>query len=76
MMDYIEVLDDVLELHNAILVDDTVKKLPCSVDDFVFENIDLTQTDQIFAGVNTEFAEIIWFYVTNPNNDVNPQINK
>jgi hypothetical protein len=56
--------------------DGTVKKLPCTVDDFVFENIDLTQTDQIFAGVNTEFAEIIWFYVTNPNNDVNPQINK
>ena len=63
--------------QNAFFVfDGTVKKLPCSVDDFVFENIDLTQTDQIFAGVNTEFAEIIWFYVTNPNNDVNPQINK
>jgi hypothetical protein len=46
--------------------DGTVKKLPCTVDDFVFENIDLTQSDQIFAGVNTEFAEIIWFYVTNP----------
>ena len=56
--------------------DGTVKKLPCTVDDFVFENIDLTQTDQIFAGVNTEFAEIIWFYVTNPDNDVDPQINK
>ena len=27
MMDYIEVLDDVLELHNAILVDDAVRKL-------------------------------------------------
>jgi hypothetical protein len=56
--------------------DGTVKKLPCTVDDFVFENLDLTQTDQIFAGVNTEFAEIIWFYVTNPNNDPQPQVNK
>ena len=27
MIDYIEVLDDVLELHNAILVDDAVRKL-------------------------------------------------
>ena len=63
--------------QNAFFVfDGTVKKLPCSVDDFVFENIDLTQTDQIFAGVNTEFAEIIWFYVTNPDNSTNPQINK
>jgi hypothetical protein len=56
--------------------DGTVKKIPCTVDDFVFENIDLTQTDQIFAGVNTEFAEIIWFYVTNPNNNPAPQINR
>jgi hypothetical protein len=56
--------------------DGTVKKLPCSVDDFVFENLDLTQTDQIFAGVNTEFAEIIWFYVTNPDNVAAPQVNR
>ena len=56
--------------------DGTVKKLPCTVDDFVFENLDLTQTDQIFAGVNTEFAEIIWFYVTNPDNIAQPQVNR
>jgi len=56
--------------------DGTVTKIPCTVDDYVFENLDLTQTDQIFTGVNTEFAEIIWFYVTNPNNDPQPQINK
>jgi hypothetical protein len=56
--------------------DGTVKKLPCTVDDFVFENLDLTQTDQIFAGVNTEFAEIIWFYVTNPDNVAQPQVNR
>lgn len=56
--------------------DGTVKKIPCTVDDFVFESLDLTQTDQIFAGVNTEFAEVIWFYVTNPNNDPAPQVNR
>ena len=56
--------------------DGTVKKLACTVDDFVFENIDLTQTDQIFAGVNTEFAEVIWFYVTNPDNVAQPQVNR
>ena len=26
--------------------------------------------------MNTEFAEIIWFYVTNPNNNPAPQINR
>jgi len=63
--------------QNAFFVfDGTVKKLPCSVDDFVFENLDLTQSDQIFAGVNTEFAEIIWFYVTNPDNIAQPQVNR
>ena len=63
--------------QNAFFVfDGTVKKIPCTVDDFVFESLDLTQTDQIFAGVNTEFAEIIWFYVTNPDNVAQPQVNK
>ena len=63
--------------QNAFFVfDGTVKKLPCTVDDFVFENIDLTQNDQIFAGVNTEFAEVIWFYVTNPDNVAQPQVNR
>jgi len=56
--------------------DGTVTKLPCTVDDYVFEALDLTQTDQIFAGVNTEFAEIIWFYVTNPDNVAQPQVNR
>jgi hypothetical protein len=56
--------------------DGTVKKIPCTVDDFVFESLDLTQTDQIFAGVNTEFAEVIWFYVTNPDNVAQPQVNR
>lgn len=56
--------------------DGTVTKIPCTVDDYVFEALDLTQTDQIFAGVNTEFAEVIWFYVTNPDNIAQPQVNR
>jgi len=51
------------------LYDGTVKKLPCSVEDFVFTTIDdgdlglnFGSTDIIYAGYNSLFNEINWFY--------------
>ena len=44
------------------LFDGTVKSLPCSVEDFVYDDIDLTKGQQITAGVNNLFTEIIWWY--------------
>ena len=42
--------------------DGTVKSLPCSVEDHVFENIDTTKGQQITAGLNNLFTEIVWYY--------------
>jgi hypothetical protein len=36
--------------------------LDCTVEDFIFDNIDFDQKDKIFAGVNTDYEEIIWLY--------------
>ena len=51
------------------LYDGTVKKIPCSVEDFVFTTIDdgdlglnFDASDVIFAGYNSLFGEINWFY--------------
>ena len=51
------------------LFDGTVKKIPCSVEDFVFTTIDdgdlglnFDASDVIFAGYNSLFGEINWFY--------------
>jgi hypothetical protein len=37
-------------------------QLPCTVKEKVFNDINLEQTDKIFAGVNAEFSEVFWFY--------------
>lgn len=38
--------------------DGTVRKLPCSVEDFVFDNIDTTQYEQVWTGSNSAYGEI------------------
>lgn len=42
--------------------DGTVKKLPCTVQDYVFQDINLAQGSKISIGVNTQFNEITWWY--------------
>ena len=42
--------------------DGTVKSLPCTVEDHVFENIDTTKGQQVNAGLNNLFTEVIWWY--------------
>ena len=42
--------------------DGTVNSLPCSVEDFVYDNIDTTKGQQICAGINNLFTEVLWWY--------------
>ena len=53
------------------LFDGTVKKLPCTVEQFVFDNINITGSENAFAGHNGEFNEIMWFYNRTGSNTVN-----
>jgi len=46
------------------LFDGTVKKLPCTVQDFVFKDINLTQSQKVHVGINTQFNEVTWWYCT------------
>ena len=39
-----------------------VQTLPCSVQDYVFSDINVTQSFQIFAFINKAFNEVGWFY--------------
>ena len=53
------------------MFDGTVKTLPCSVEDFVYDNIDTTKGQQIAAGLNNLYTEVVWYYpgVTSEYND-------
>ena len=44
--------------------DGTVNTLPCSVEDYVYDDIDTTKGQQVCAGINNLFTEVIWWYPT------------
>lgn len=39
-----------------------VEKLPCTVRDFVFDNLNTSQALKVYAGSNTANTEVWWFY--------------
>ena len=44
-----------------------VQELPCTVDDYVFSDLNQTQSYQIFGFVNKAFNEVGWFYCSGTN---------
>jgi hypothetical protein len=53
------------------MFDGTVKKLPCSVQDFVFEDLNIVQATSVNVGINTQFNEVTWYYPTLGSDFVN-----
>jgi hypothetical protein len=47
----------------------SVQKLPCSVQDFVFSDLDDSQAFKCFAGLNEEFSEVWFFYPSIADNE-------
>jgi hypothetical protein len=48
--------------NGFFMYDGTVKSLPCSVEDFVYDSVDTTKGQQITAGLNNLFTEVVWWY--------------
>lgn len=48
-----------------------VETLPCTIRQYIFTNINRTQSDLVFAGSNAQFNEIIWFYCSANSNEIN-----
>lgn len=42
--------------------DGTVKKLPCTVQDYVFKDLNFVQAQKVHVGINTQFNEVTWWY--------------
>ena len=47
-----------------------IDTLPCTLKQYVFEDINRDKGDTFFAGTNSQFNEIIWFYVSGSSNSV------
>mgnify|MGYP003642362422 FL=1 len=50
--------------NGFFMFDGTVKALPCSVEDYVYDDIDTTKGQQISAGLNNLYTEVTWWYPT------------
>jgi hypothetical protein len=46
-----------------------VQRLPCSVRDYVFSNINNDQLEKVTASTNTAFSEVTWFYPSSSSNE-------
>ena len=44
------------------MFDGTVKKLACTVQDFVFKDLNIVQGTKTFVGINSQFNEVTWWY--------------
>ena len=51
--------------------DGTVKKIPCTVQDYVFEDLNIVQATSVNVGINTQFNEVTWFYPSLSSDFVN-----
>jgi len=48
-----------------------VQRIPCTVRDYVFNDINVSQFDKIVAGANVSFSEVWWFYPSADSNENN-----
>jgi hypothetical protein len=51
--------------------DGTVKKIACTVQDYVFEDLNIVQATSVNVGINTQFNEVTWFYPSLSSDYVN-----
>ena len=53
------------------IYDGQTKQLPCTVKEEVFMNFNNAQQEKVYAGVNSEFSEVTWFYCSDDNSAAN-----
>ena len=58
--------------NGFFMFDGTVKSLPCSVEDYVYDQADTTKGQQVYAGLNNLYTEVVWYYPST-NSDYNDQ---
>ena len=57
---------------NFFVYDGQVKELPCSVQYFVFDDLNQQQQQKVFGSLIRKFQEVIWFYCSNDASDDEP----
>ena len=50
--------------------DGRVQTLRCDLKQYIFQDINVSQASQVFAGTNEGFNEVWWFYCSNGSNEI------
>ena len=53
------------------LYDGAVKKIPCTVQDHVFDDINPNARQDVFCAANSDFNEVMWFYPSANSTQIN-----
>lgn len=48
--------------NNFFLYDGVVRTLPCTIRRKIYEDFNTTNKEKVYAGINSEFKEIVWLY--------------
>ena len=56
-------------IDNFYVYDGRTSNLPCTVRDYVFEDFNLAQAEKVFAGINSQWGEVIWFYPSSTSDE-------
>jgi len=56
------------------MFDGAVKKIPCSVQDYVFDDLNQNAKQDIYCAANTDFNEVIWFYPSGNSTQMDRQV--
>ena len=51
-----------------------VQPMRCEVEDFIFSNMNRTQSAKVHCVVNSEFSEIIWWFVSDASTDIDKYV--
>ena len=60
--------------NNFYAYDGRVNNLPCTVRRHLFEDFNNTNKDKVYAGINSEFKEIIWLYPKGDSTEPNAYV--
>ena len=52
------------------LYDGAVKKIPCSVQDYVFDDINENAKQDVFCASNSNYNEVMWFYASSGSDQI------
>ncbi len=56
--------------ESFFMFDGSVKKIPCSVQDYVFDDINQNAKQDVFCAANSDFNEVMWFYPSDGSDQI------